>query len=142
MASTRCYGGPTSTAGRCTDPTLRRARTARFDLGMRVGCFALRERGGFILAAEHGFWMWDPEASRLEHLLDVEQDRPDNRMNDGACDRQGRLFASSMNLATPRKATGACWRLSPDYTVELVADGLHIGNGIAFSPAGEPVLSR
>jgi sugar lactone lactonase YvrE len=108
-----------------------------FDLGMRVGCFALRERGGFIVAAEHGFWMWDPEASRLEHLLDVEQDRPDNRMNDGACDRQGRFFASSMNLATPRKATGACWRLSPDYTVELVADGLHIGNGIAFAPAGD-----
>lgn len=109
----------------------------RFDIGLRVGCFALRQRGGFMLAAEHGFWAWDPDGGGPEHLMDVEQDRLDNRMNDGGCDRQGRFFASSMNLATPRAATGACWRLSADYEVERVADGLHIGNGIAFAPAGD-----
>ena len=70
-------------------------------------------------------------------MLDVEQYRLDNRMNDGGCDRQGRLLASSMNLATPRAPTGACWRFSADQSVERVADGLHIGNGVAFSPAGD-----
>lgn len=109
----------------------------RFDLGMRVGCFALREQGGLLLSAEHGFWTWDPATGGLEHLLDVEADRPDNRMNDGGCDRQGRLVASSMNLSNPRRPTGACWRLSKDAAVEQVADGLHIGNGIAFSPSGD-----
>jgi L-arabinonolactonase len=117
------------------DPRTGRDRV--FDLGIRVGCFALRERGGFMLAAEHGFWAWDPEMAKPEHLLDVEGDRPDNRMNDGACDRQGRLFASSMNLRTPRESTGACWRLAGDLSVRMVADGLGIGNGIAFSPAGD-----
>src|SRR6478609_4483587 len=64
-----------------TDPATGEDR--RFDLGVRVGCFALRESGGFILAAEHGFWTWDPDTGRLDHVLDVEQYRLDNRMNDG-----------------------------------------------------------
>jgi len=108
-----------------------------FDLGIRVGCFALREKSGFVLAAEHGFWFWEPESEKLEHLFDVESNRPHNRMNDGGCDRQGRLFASSMNLEAPRRATGACWRLAADLYVENVADDLHIGNGIGFSPVGD-----
>lgn len=115
-------------------------RTGRdhvFPLGIRVGCFALREEGGFLLAAEHGFWRWDPDRGSPGHLFDVEADRPNNRMNDGACDRQGRLFASSMNLQAPRAPTGACWRLAGDLSVEKVADGLGIGNGIAFSPRGD-----
>jgi sugar lactone lactonase YvrE len=107
-----------------------------FDLGIRVGCFALREKGGFVLAAEHGFWLWSP-GSNAERLFDVESDRPNNRMNDGGCDRQGRLFASSMNLESPRRATGACWRLSADLSVDKVADDLSIGNGVAFSPTGD-----
>lgn len=107
-----------------------------YELPFRVGCFALREKGGFVLAAEHGFWFWKP-GSEPEHVLDVEADRADNRMNDGGCDRQGRLFGSSMNLAADKKPTGAVWRLNADLSVEKVADGLHIGNGIAFSPAGD-----
>ncbi len=58
-------------------------------------------------------------------------------MNDGGCDRQGRFLASSMNLEDPKKPTGACWRLNADLSVDKLADGLHIGNGIAFSPAGD-----
>lgn len=106
------------------------------DMPFRVGCLALRERGGFILAAEHGFWFWQP-GKAPEHILDVEADRPKNRMNDGGCDRQGRLIASSMNLDGQKEATGACWRLNADLSTEKLADGLFIGNGVAFSPAGD-----
>jgi sugar lactone lactonase YvrE len=112
-------------------------REETFQLGIRVGCFALRQGGGMILAAEHGFWAWDPATGRLDHLLDVEADRPDNRMNDGGCDRQGRLLASSMSLSSPRQPTGACWRLDADLRAELVTEGLTVGNGIAFSPKGD-----
>lgn len=115
----------------------RTGRDEEFDLGIRVGCFALRARDGLILAAEHGFWAWNPASGALDHMFDVEADRADNRMNDGGCDRQGNLFASSMNLASPRQPTGACWRLTADLKATLVADGLSIGNGIAFSPEGD-----
>jgi sugar lactone lactonase YvrE len=115
----------------------RSGREEIFDLNVRVGCFALRTGGGLILAAEHGFWTWDPSTGQLDHLLDVEAERPDNRMNDGGCDRQGRLLASSMSLASPRQPTGACWRLGADLRTELVAEALSVGNGIAFSPKGD-----
>ena len=78
-----------------------------YPLPVHVGCFALRETSGFLLAAEHGFYTWDPETGDLDHFLDVEADRTDNRMNDGGCDRQGRLLASSMSLSDPRQSTGA-----------------------------------
>lgn len=85
----------------------RTGRDEVFAMPFRVGCFALRQAGGFVLAAEHGFWFWSP-GRQPEHVLDVEADRSDNRMNDGACDRQGRLFASSVHLGTPRRPEGAC----------------------------------
>lgn len=114
----------------------RSGRDEAFDMGIRVGCFALRAGGGMILAAEHGFWSWTPGIGKPEHLLDVEADRPENRMNDGGCDRAGNLFASSMNLADPRRPEAACWRLTPDLRAQLILDGIRIGNGIAFSPDG------
>ena len=127
----------TDIKGRCMhrfDPASK--TDTSYPLPVRVGCFALREAGGFLLAAEHGFYSWQPETGELKQILDVEADRSDNRMNDGGCDRQGRLIASSMSLADPRQPTGACWRVNTDMTCELIHDGLQVGNGIAFSPDG------
>ena len=114
----------------------RSGKDREFEVPFRVGCFALRASGGFVLAAEHGFWFWEPGRAP-EHILDVEGDRPNNRMNDGGCDRQGRFVASSMNLDGEKKPTGACWRLDADLAIEKLAEGLYIGNGIAFSPTGD-----
>jgi L-arabinonolactonase len=107
------------------------------ELPVRVGCFALRETGGFVLAAEFGFWLWDPQTNRLDHLHDVAPPGDDWRMNDGGCDRQGRLVASSMCTDPNRRPIGGCWRLDATHRSEKLMDGLHIGNGIAFSPAGD-----
>ncbi len=115
----------------------RTGRDELFQLAIRVGCFALRAGGGMILAAEHGFWSWTPGGDPPRHLLDVEADRTENRMNDGGCDRAGNLFASSMNLGDPRRPEGACWRLTRDLRAERIADGVLIGNGTAFSPDGK-----
>ncbi len=115
----------------------RTGRDEKIPMPIRVGTMALREKGGMVLAAEHGFWFFEPATGQLEHILDVEADRPDNRMNDGCCDRQGRFVATSMNLTPERLPTAACWRLDSDFTVTNLADGLKIGNGVAFSPYGE-----
>lgn len=108
-----------------------------FAMPIRVGSLALRRSGGFVLAAEHGFWAWSPEGGPPEHIIDVEADRADNRMNDGGCDRQGRFVAASMSLAPDRPATAACWRLDASLNAVKLADGLRVGNGIAFSPGGD-----
>ena len=118
----------------CFDPSS--GTDTSYPVPVRVGCFALREEGDFLLAAEHGFYTWSPENSEVRHIFDVEADRSDNRMNDGGCDRQGRMVVSSMSLAEPRQATGACWQIDNMMNFRLLEDGLHVGNGIAFSPDG------
>lgn len=119
----------------CFDPSTGTDR--EFSMAERVGSFALREQGAFILAVDSGFAFWSPDRpDRLEHLHDPEPERTQNRFNDGCCDRQGRFVASSMNLEEPKKPSAAIYRFDPDRTCERLLDGIHIGNGIAFSPDG------
>jgi sugar lactone lactonase YvrE len=98
-----------------------------------VGSFALREGGGLIAALRSGFALIDLERGQIERLIDPEADRPENRFNDGRCDRQGRFWAGSMN--EPRDArSGALYRLDSDHRCQRMADDVMVANGLAFSP--------
>lgn len=101
----------------------------------RIGCFALRERGGFVVALENGFSLFDAETGDLEHLQDPEADKPNNRFNDGTTDPVGRLIAGTMPMG-PRAPVGAFWRLHRDGSVMRLFDALTVTNGTAFSPDG------
>ena len=70
-----------------------------------VGSFALREQGGLVAALRSGFALIDLASGAIERLVDPEADRPENRFNDGRCDRQGRFWAGTMN--EPRTARSA-----------------------------------
>ncbi|MEO1020416.1 MAG: SMP-30/gluconolactonase/LRE family protein [Pseudomonadota bacterium] len=119
----------------CYDPSTGTDR--EFSLAERVGSFALREQGGFILAVDSGFAFWSPERpDHLDYVHDPEPERAKNRFNDGCCDREGRFVASSMNLEEPKQPTGAIYRFDPNQSCVRLIDGIHIGNGIAFSPDG------
>jgi sugar lactone lactonase YvrE len=98
-----------------------------------VGSFALREGGGLIAALRSGFALIDLERGQIERLIDPEADRPENRFNDGRCDRQGRFWAGSMN--EPRDArSGALYRLDAERRCRRMADDVMVANGLAFSP--------
>jgi sugar lactone lactonase YvrE len=98
-----------------------------------VGSFALREQGGLVAALRSGFALIDLERGAVERLVDPEADRPENRFNDGRCDRRGRFWAGTMN--EPRTArSGALYRLDADHRCERVADDVMVANGLAFSP--------
>ncbi len=58
------------------------------------------------------------------------------RMNDGACDPQGRFWGGT--LADDHHEGGAAlYRLERDGHVEMMLDGLTISNGIGWSPDGQ-----
>jgi sugar lactone lactonase YvrE len=92
-----------------------------------------RARGGLVVAAPDGFMAMDQATGELTMLAAVEQDRPETRMNDGACDRAGRFFAGTMD-ADERPGLGTLYRLDPDLQVTALATGLGISNGIGWSP--------
>ena len=103
----------------------------------RVGAVAAawrpRSRGGMVVGTERGFATYDASGVR-EWETEVWAD-PSVRMNDGACDPQGRFYCGSMAYS-PRSGAGALWRLDPDHSVHLVRDGLTISNGLVWSLDG------
>lgn len=109
--------------------------TTRVHVDDRVaGCIVPRAAGGWVVATERGFAFLD-EAGRIERLEDVWSD-PAIRMNDGACDAEGRFFCGSMAYdASPGR--GALYRLDPDRSVHTVHTGITISNGIGWAPDGK-----
>jgi len=98
-----------------------------------VGCAALRETGGAIVALQSGFAFLDLATETLEWIARPEPDRPGNRMNDGKCDRQGRFWAGTMDDAE-RTRSGALYRVDPDLGVHRLESDIGIPNALAWSP--------
>jgi len=84
---------------------------------------------GWLLAAGRGFAHLLPDGA-IRVLAEVVAD--DSRMNDGACDPEGRFWAGSL-AHDHRDGAGALWRFERDGTVTRMLDGLTIPNGIGWS---------
>ena len=87
-----------------------------------------------MLAAGPGFLFVDDDGS-VRELAQPEAGRTDVRMNDGACDPQGRFWAGTMAYDESPGA-GALYRLELDGSCTTVLTGLTISNGIGWSPDG------
>lgn len=107
------------------------------EIGEPVGCLALREAGGMVLATKSGFWFWDPETGEKSAIHDPEAHLPENRFNDGGTDAQGRFWAGTMKDGGDPEARGTFYRLDPDLTVTAWRSGIWTTNGLAFSPDGK-----
>jgi sugar lactone lactonase YvrE len=87
---------------------------------------------GWLLAAGRGFVYLRPTGS----LVTLAEVAPTGaRMNDGACDPQGRFWAGTM-ADDHRPGGGALYRLDWAGRTELMLDGLTISNGLDWSPDG------
>ena len=107
------------------------------NLSGKIGSFALREQGGFLLAMEDGFYNYDFTNEILESRgCDPEPEQKDNRLNDGRCDLGGRFWVGSMNDLNRIQGQfdGNLYCYHPNG--ECVSHNLPVGvaNGLAFSP--------
>lgn len=87
---------------------------------------------GWVLAAGRGFVFLSPNGD-VTPILEVSPEG--TRMNDGACDPQGRLWAGTL-ADDFRPGGGALYRLDRDGHVELMLKDLTISNGLGWSPDG------
>jgi sugar lactone lactonase YvrE len=85
---------------------------------------------GWLLAAGRGFVHLAPDGS-LTPLAEVTQ--VGTRMNDGACDPQGRFWAGTL-ADDHHEGGGALYRLDRDGSTHCVLTGLTISNGLGWSP--------
>ena len=117
------------------DPVTGENRATGF--GEPVGCLAVREQGGLVVAAKSGFWFFDPATGAREAIGDPESHLPDNRFNDGTTDAQGRFWAGTMKDGGAAEPLGTFYRLDADRTVTPWRGGFYTTNGLAFSPDGK-----
>ena len=87
---------------------------------------------GWLLAAGRDVVHLRPDGSRRTV---AEVSPPGTRLNDAACDPQGRFWAGSL-ADDHREGGGALHRLDRDGRVTRVLDGLTISNGLGWSPDG------
>jgi sugar lactone lactonase YvrE len=87
---------------------------------------------GWLLASNRGFVHLDADGS-LRLLDEVAPEGA--RMNDAACDPQGRFWAGT-KAHDNHAGGGTLYRLERDGTVDLMLDGLTISNGLGWSPDG------
>ncbi|PAS92749.1 MAG: gluconolactonase [Candidatus Dactylopiibacterium carminicum] len=111
-----------------------------------LGCMVLRADGGLTCSCVFGIFDVDlPEEggqALQRRLASVTHAQPGMRFNDGRCDRQGRLWVSSMvmdiSLASPA-GNWYCYKRADG--LQCMEGGYVIPNGSAFSPDGKTFYS-
>ena len=99
-----------------------------------VGAVAPRASGGLVAAVAGGFAGLD-EQGRLDMLVQLEADKPHNRMNDGKCAPDGSFWAGTMDRDA-RPGAGTLYRLAPDLQVSVLFTGLTVSNGLGWAEDG------
>jgi sugar lactone lactonase YvrE len=104
----------------------------RWEMPERIACFALREKGGMIIAFASGIAFYDLDTGALEWIARPEVDNSGTRFNEGKCDRKGRFWAGTMDEGLAAH-TGSLYRVDADLTVHKVFGDIGISNFFVWS---------
>jgi sugar lactone lactonase YvrE/DNA-binding IclR family transcriptional regulator len=98
-----------------------------------VGAIALRRAGGLVAAARSGLRTLASGRGLGAVLASPLPEASPARLNDGKCDRTGRFWVGATALdSTPEG--GALFCLDPSGDARVMLEGLHVANGMGFSP--------
>ena len=118
-----------------TDPST--GATDGHSLAGRPGSMALtRQENVLLVAVEDGVVWLDWVTGRVTPWVELATGGPNNRLNDGACDRSGRFWVGTMH-EDATESSGRLHRL--ESTGESFSERGDVGvpNGLAFAPDGE-----
>ncbi len=115
------------------------ATTQRWRVPERIGWLIPRRDGdGYIAGLQSGFArVWLGPGMRIESIGSPHPGQAAVRLNDAKADRQGRIWAGSMNADDYSRADGQLARLDADGSIHVMERGLHVCNGPAITPDGE-----
>jgi D-xylonolactonase len=106
-----------------------------WDVPEQIGFVLPAEDGSFIAGLQSGLHKFDPESGAFTLLVELEPERPGNRLNDAVVDPEGRLWFGTMDDGE-KDATGAFYRFERGALVRTGIEGIEITNGPAISPDG------
>lgn len=102
-----------------------------------AGALARGEGGTLLAPMARGFARIDPDTGAATALADPLASPEGTLMNDGKCDRRGRLIGGSKHLAESA-AEGVAFVLERG-ALRVLRAGFTVFNGPAFSPAGDRI---
>ena len=109
-----------------------RGETVSHPLPETTGSTCLTETDDLLVAMTRGIHVIGRDGRLGDCLAAPEPDKPDNRFNDGRCDRAGRFIVGTMNDRA-RLPTGSVWQHSRG-ACRFLAGDIIVPNAIAFSP--------
>ena len=102
-------------------------------LGSMVSVAIPKATGGLLVATPAGLMTLDVSSKRLSAFCHPESERPGNRYNDGKCDRMGRLWIGTLDMATAANR-GNLFRVDADGSWKKMDSGFTVANGLGWSP--------
>jgi sugar lactone lactonase YvrE len=106
---------------------------SRRHVGSIAAALRPRTQGGAVIGVERGFALEEADGT-LIRLEEVWADET-VRMNEGACDPDGRFYCGSMAY-DKRTGAAALYRLNADHSVDVVLENVTISNGLDWGPDG------
>ncbi|SDM69196.1 SMP-30/gluconolactonase/LRE family protein [Sediminibacillus halophilus] len=97
-----------------------------------VSAVTMTASGNLLLAMHHGIHQWNPENEELTLITSPEENKPENRFNEGKCDPEGRFWAGTMEL-NAKPGAASLYRIDADHTVNKMVSDVTISNGLAWS---------
>ncbi|XP_053710045.1 regucalcin [Synchiropus splendidus] len=105
--------------------------------GDSVGFVIPRQSGGYVAGIGRSVVAVDWSTQTMTPLVELDQDKVNNRLNDGKADPAGRLLAGTMGIeespGVVQKQQGSLFSVSPDLTVTQHFSQVDISNGLDWS---------
>ena len=116
----------------CFDPSTAENKSVK--TSERISAFAIREQGGFVAATENGFQLYNQEKNILFPITNPEENKANNRFNDGRCDRAGRFWAGTMVEYGDTLPDASLYCLDQTFVCKKKYSNIILSNGLAWSP--------
>lgn len=104
----------------------------KFNMPSQIGSIGWRAKGGLVAALSDRFASIDTETGMAQTIALPLKKQPQDMFNDGKCDRQGRFWAGTKDIAE-QKPIGSLYCLDTEGKVVEMANGFTVSNGIAWN---------
>ena len=84
-----------------------------------------------IVAVNKRICIYDPDKNEIIKEVIIQENKPDNRLNDGKCDANNRLWIGTMNNSA-ENGEGALYKINADLSYEKMDVAFTLPNGIAW----------
>lgn len=103
-------------------------------LDQPVAAIAFTKNGQILAALRKSLALIDWKKASYTVIAEFEMDKPNNRFNDGKCDKEGRFWVGTMDSLLWDQPLGSLYRVDSDLSVHRILTNISCANGIGWSP--------